>query len=887
MSWFWRSRPPQMIAAPSSPASMYRPTLPRLLLKRLKYYIKRINPICLSILGVLFIYLVKFVIDIELGPRGSFKGGHIGIMWDQYDRYCTRYKTILKWREEVKSELQIPIVYKAKEGAFLEPWFWPLESQGLFKTRPNYPVVEMLLRERRRVQKLDSMIQYANAILENCARDQSALVEIPPTVLQLLPHHEQQALPPYWIVRSESTDFDSVVIRNSDSNPSLAIKSCQALLASNQDISTDTYLQCVAHHLGGMQLSNSFAIQQTRPFINDIFSLMGSLKTDKLHNKVGGGTCNSRVGYAVFSNVPTPDDQLRKTSAISSHVSTIFAAFPPDHPGSLCIPSLDHTIGVSPYNEANEELSFQSTFANKLLTEIESRGFNSTSSVWGVATLPCDFTQSAESTMQNCCNQVSVTILDSIDTEEIAKHLMNGRVHPNNNKQNHHLIFTSSKLRPSTDKKEISNAQSKNMLSVMISEVSSNSKPTRRKKESIQMKLRNKWRCEPGWFCNRCLQSSIHGSFSSCASTCGKCAANAICDEDDTESHHVKINAQVTGLHYLPTTTSMHTANTARHNRIPRIIHQTYFEEITMEKYPQLLRLQNTWRASGWEYKFYTDDTARQFIGTNYPPRFVSVFDSLLPGAYKADFFRYLVLFKEGGIYVDVDVILNTNLDSFITPDLAFFAPLDAVGIFADEQFCVWNGLLGSAPAHPALANVIEWMVNLVSNRGDVYDMERTVCRHSGVDKTENWKVRMEPGLMLSGPCALGLALNNALGNEPLSKFSPGLLTWKGYNEKKIRGLNSDAIGNVMILLADKNDLGAFRFSDPERNMIVASTDLSGLSKAPMIYESSLNLRSRSTIKQRPHYSISTHGEQLWGTHDVYADDFVEEEVVSLVVSYK
>jgi hypothetical protein len=60
-----------------------------------------------------------------------------------------------------------------------------------------------------------------------------------------------------------------------------------------------------------------------------------------------------------------------------------------------------------------------------------------------------------------------------------------------------------------------------------------------------------------------------------------------------------------------------------------------------------------------------------------------------------------------------------------MSPDLAFFAPMDAVGAYADEQFCLWNGLLGSAPAHPALTNVIEWMVNLVSNRGDMYDMER------------------------------------------------------------------------------------------------------------------------------------------------------------------
>ena len=87
----------------------------------------------------------------------------------------------------------------------------------------------------------------------------------------------------------------------------------------------------------------------------------------------------------------------------------------------------------------------------------------------------------------------------------------------------------------------------------------------------------------------------------------------------------------------------------------------------------------------------------------------------------------------------------------------------------------------------------------------------------------------------------------------------------------------------------DKNDLGAFRFNDPERNVMIASTDLPSLSKAPLVYESNgPNLRSRNFLKKsKPHYSISTSGQQLWGTHDVYADDVVKNDVISFVVSYK
>ena len=184
------------------------------------------------------------------------------------------------------------------------------------------------------------------------------------------------------------------------------------------------------------------------------------------------------------------------------------------------------------------------------------------------------------------------------------------------------------------------------------------------------------------------------------------------------------------------------------------------------------------------------------------PALFCGSFPPIFGSPSQADFFRYLVLYLEGGVYADVDVMLNANLDDFVAPDLAFFAPIDAVGNFADEPFCLWNGLLGAAPAHPALARVIEWMLDLVARRGDLYDMERAVCRRAGPGRpVESWKVRAEPGLLLGGPCALGLALNAALGNAPLARFRPGLLWRRGYNGRGISGVDEEAIGNVLLLM--------------------------------------------------------------------------------------
>lgn len=739
----------------------------------------------------------------------------------------------------MQNELHISTAHYEKDGSLLEPRFWPFD--GIIKTRPNVAVVEMLLREKKRVQKLDDLLQRANGSVRQCTIDSNSVVIIPRTVLQLQPQQGQDYnLLPYWIARSELLDVDSLSIHNSDINPiiSRTIQHCRSFVMSetNYAISTDVALHCVGYHLGGMQLSTSVLLPQVRSLINDIFSLIQSSSTSSTSHdnyRLGGGTCNSKLGYAVLSNLLTPDNQLRKSSSISSYISSLFAALPPNHPAAICGPPFHSVLGVSPYNKANQELGFQSTFANKLQSSIShalsSSQLNNTQPLWGLATFPCSF-DGGDLVAPSCCNQVTVSVLGALDEANIVNLLQQSE---GGDGPNHHLLFTVLDA-------NASNPVPSPTVSVTIDE----SRPTkastvRHQKESILAKLSG---CNPGWFCNRCLQVPIFGSFSKCTSFCGKCVADAICNKrGHTTQKEVTINVQAAGL-------SQH-----KQKRIPRIIHQTWFEDITMEKYPQLYRLQNTWRASGWEYKFYTDDSARDYIQANFPDRFASVFDSLLPGAYKADFFRYLVLYKEGGIYVDVDVMLDTNLDSFIASDLAFFAPVDAVGSYADEHFCVWNGFLGSAPAHPILTNVIEWMVNLVSNRGDMYDMERAVCNFSGMDKIENWKVRAEPSLLLSGPCALGLAVNNALGNEPLSKFRTGLIRRVGFNKREhtpAASVNNDLVGDIMILVvrfsdgslvvqilfllcllflfaqADKQDLGAFRFSDPERNIVVATTDM-------------------------------------------------------------
>ena len=82
---------------------------------------------------------------------------------------------------------------------------------------------------------------------------------------------------------------------------------------------------------------------------------------------------------------------------------------------------------------------------------------------------------------------------------------------------------------------------------------------------------------------------------------------------------------------------------------VPKIIHQTWFEPVTKDKYPNMSRLIESWKKSGWEYYFYDDETAGDFLGTHFPSEVREAYESITPGAFKADLFRYCVLLVRGG----------------------------------------------------------------------------------------------------------------------------------------------------------------------------------------------------------------------------------------------
>ncbi|KAJ9143685.1 Mannosyl phosphorylinositol ceramide synthase sur1 [Pleurostoma richardsiae] len=184
--------------------------------------------------------------------------------------------------------------------------------------------------------------------------------------------------------------------------------------------------------------------------------------------------------------------------------------------------------------------------------------------------------------------------------------------------------------------------------------------------------------------------------------------------------------------------------HTGRHT-IPRILHQTCANETIPEKWaaPQQ-SCKDTY--SDFEYKLWTDKSARDFISSEYP-WFTETWDNYAFPIQRADAIRYFILYHFGGIYLDMDTQCNETIplhqiESDNTMHHAVFKSTTPTGVS--------NDLMISSPRHPLFAATISKLL-------------------PWYDFTHLW-ARLQPycAIMISsGPFFLTMAIKNYLLEQP------------------------------------------------------------------------------------------------------------------------
>ncbi|KAL7578974.1 hypothetical protein ACA910_019021 [Epithemia clementina (nom. ined.)] len=361
--------------------------------------------------------------------------------------------------------------------------------------------------------------------------------------------------------------------------------------------------------------------------------------------------------------------------------------------------------------------------------------------------------------------------------------------------------------------------------------------------------------------CARCLRNKSGANCKTCATQC-QCYCKALCNEKP-DAKHVSKKISVFPPKFARDPNRL----------VPRIIHQTYYEELTADKYPNMSRMVESFKQSGWEYRFYSDEDAQNFLSTHFPPEVREAYDTLRPGAFKADLFRYCALLIHGGVYADVDIILESNLDASVPPDAGFVVPVDEPGIEAKLRMCVWNGFIATAPAHPFLAQVIETVVNQVRNRYTSVDVDATFCPDPELSVLHAFDT-----LFTAGPCALGAAINRVMGRNGQSSFTAGEMVFNDGTKtgnKDVSSSTSSTVvpGRTIILHQNKWDMGGHRFTLLEQNLVVAATDLPDSDDR----ESEANTLSGNT-KKKEHYSKTHASVGIYGLEHLYNDDLADNK---------
>lgn len=151
---------------------------------------------------------------------------------------------------------------------------------------------------------------------------------------------------------------------------------------------------------------------------------------------------------------------------------------------------------------------------------------------------------------------------------------------------------------------------------------------------------------------------------------------------------------------------------------IPKVIHQTY----KTKNLPVITRFFIWWMRRvnpDYKYEFYDDQRVSEFIKNEFSIDYYKAYSKLDIGAAKGDFFRYAVLYKRGGVYVDVDGAIVRPLSLIISEQDAAIITRER-----DHPYFVQWALIFE-PQHPFLAKALEICVQNINSNSYPYNVHQ------------------------------------------------------------------------------------------------------------------------------------------------------------------
>ena len=211
--------------------------------------------------------------------------------------------------------------------------------------------------------------------------------------------------------------------------------------------------------------------------------------------------------------------------------------------------------------------------------------------------------------------------------------------------------------------------------------------------------------------------------------------------------------------------------------KIPNIIHQTFINRNLPPEMSKIV-LHNKIICSQCKFIFYDDDDCDSFIKSNFEQRIYDAYKKIndVYGAMKADFFRYCVLYKSGGIYLDIKSLIKVPLFKLINKnDICILDKLrNDKEPYRVRSPTYEQWLLIFAPNHPYLLEMINLMVHYIEIQY--------------IPKLINYKLDTKGKILhVTGPDAFTKAINSCIKKNK-NKVLHRCVDYDNYFELNILG---------------------------------------------------------------------------------------------------
>ena len=164
---------------------------------------------------------------------------------------------------------------------------------------------------------------------------------------------------------------------------------------------------------------------------------------------------------------------------------------------------------------------------------------------------------------------------------------------------------------------------------------------------------------------------------------------------------------------------------------IPKIIHQIYWNRFYENKFHRKVEyIRNKMKNINPEYKFiiYNEEQMDNFIYNNFDGKILETYKKINLSVPKSDLARLLILYKEGGIYLDMKSSIECNLNTFITKEDKAILSVERKGW--SENFCQWAMIF--EPKHPILEYAIQEIIENIVNMKYYNDIENMTTKAFG-----------------------------------------------------------------------------------------------------------------------------------------------------------